>query len=36
LKCDHVREAGEAGFIRIGGWSWKRFVLGRCPKCKRL
>ncbi|MCC7147327.1 MAG: hypothetical protein IT443_12845 [Phycisphaeraceae bacterium] len=35
-KCGFVRDAKQAGHIRIGGWSWLRYVLGRCPRCRRL
>lgn len=36
VKCGHVRDAGEAGHTRHCGWSWKRYVVHRCPKCGKL
>lgn len=33
-KCGFVRDAGQEGHIRLGGWSWKRYVLDRCPQCR--
>lgn len=34
VKCGHVRDAGEAGLVRIGAWSWKKYIVGRCPNCR--
>jgi hypothetical protein len=35
-KCGFIAEAADYGSVRIGGASWKRFVLGRCKRCRRL
>ncbi len=34
VKCGHIRDAGEAGLVRIAAWSWKKFIVDRCPNCR--
>jgi hypothetical protein len=35
-KCGQTRDASEAGLVRIGALSWKKFTLGFCSHCHRL
>jgi hypothetical protein len=35
-KCGQTRDAAEAGILRIGAWSWKKYTLVRCSNCRRL
>lgn len=33
--CGWARDASEVGIIRLGAWSWKKFTLGWCSRCRR-
>ena len=35
-KCNHVRDAGEAGMIRIGAASVGKRTFGYCEQCRGL
>ena len=35
-RCGKTRDAGEAGVVRIGAWSWKKFLVGRSSQCQGL
>jgi hypothetical protein len=34
-SCGRSTPAAHAGFLRVGAWSWFRFVLGFCRACRR-
>lgn len=35
-KCGRTRDAADAGIVRIGAWSWKKYILGWCSRCRWL
>lgn len=34
-RCGGTRDAADAGIVRVAAWSFKKFVLGKCPACRR-
>jgi hypothetical protein len=34
-KCGYTRPWGKYG-VRLGAASWRKWTLGRCPRCKRI
>ena len=35
-SCGYTRPAAEAGMVRVGAASWKKYTLGRCTRCNRF
>lgn len=36
VKCGHTRDAEAAGITRYWGWSWKRYIVSKCPECDKI
>ena len=36
LSCGHTRPAADAGIVRVGAFSSKKYTLGRCSHCGGL
>lgn len=36
LSRGHTRPAEDAGIVRVGGASWRKYTLGRCSHCEGL
>lgn len=36
LRCGHIQDAAGREHARLGGASWRRYTLGRCPQCQRI
>lgn len=35
-RCGHIRDAEETGMVRLGAASWKKYIIGWCPRCRWL
>lgn len=36
VSCGWIRAAADLGLVRIGAWSWKKAIVGRCGGCGRI
>ncbi len=36
VSCGWTVPAAELGIVRVGAWSYKKFLVGRCRGCGRI